>query len=135
MPKVRYTFRAGDGDEFSEDYILPQGSDIELPGKQQVMLWNEKIEENNAKLAPEDREPDREFVEAKVVDAFLHEHEWVVTISRKTTGKDEYVKCQHCPVEGKRILDGDVTRDKKWQSDFHEFCHEKKPQLRPPKFK
>lgn len=127
MPKVRYTYRdVGTTDSFSEEDILPPGMDINLRAKQMVMLWNE--------IAEKSGDPERELVKVEVTDAFLHEHVWVVTVSKKLTGKVDYVACQNCKVEGMRTQSA-VTREKKWESNYYEHCHEAKPQLRKPTFK
>lgn len=126
MPKVRYTYGVN-GDTFSEEDVLPPAMDINLRAQQQIMLWNERAEELG--------EPERVLVKVEVIDAFIHEHVWGVRISRKTTGGKEYCYCTLCNVEGTRMNDGPVTREKKYESNYYEHCREKKPQIKPPRFK
>jgi hypothetical protein len=129
MPKVQYVYRIeGEEEVFREEDVLPRGVNIELRGKQQVMLWNERAEERG--------EPQRELVRVNILDAFLHEHEWTVQFSHKVVGKYDYVICNCCNVEGTRAPDSHtVTRKIKWESNHYEHCHEEKPKPSKPRFK
>ena len=128
MPKLRFTYRVvGEAETFTEEDVYGHLPDITIPGKQQVMVWNEKADKHG--------EPERELVKSEITDPFIHQHEWVVVISHKFTGSDEYVRCGHCEVTGKRIKTGDVTRDPKFHSDHYEYCRERLPKPRNPTFK
>lgn len=139
MPKVKYTYQ-DEGDpssRFSECDVLPPGMNIELRGKQMVMLWNEEIDKANQTAREDEKQNLRELVSVEVVDLFLHEHVWIITISRRQTGGREWLQCQHCKVEATRHNDGPAQLTERWQSEtgYHEHCHEKKPVLKRPTFK
>lgn len=130
MPKVRYTYRVvGEGGyTFTEEDILsPNVRDISLKAKQMVMVWNETAEKTG--------DPEREFVDAVIIDAFIHLHEWHVTITARFSGGRDYLACNNCKATAFRNTNGRVSLDPKFDTNHFEFCHEEKRKIKPPSFK
>lgn len=120
MPSVEYTIECN-GETFKEKDILPKM----LPIKQRILATlNSRIEQ------------DWKLVKVEVTNLWTHEHSWDVIRTARETGHSEQVTCRDCLTTGWRNPEtGIVRRDKKFEADKFEVCHEIPPRPKSgPKF-
>ena len=121
MPKVGYNFKDAAG-QWHEDDVIARDEDKEAYPRSIVHTWNTLC---NSKV---------ELVNVEVIDAFIHTHQWFITISGGQTAGRDYLVCKFCEVTAKRMPGHRAILDPEF-ADI-EYCIEKPPApTKPPKFK